>query len=411
MISCHLKILYVHTNIFEIKDQEIEEDEKISLSDSNENNSSTICDITKITQKLDCTEVNQLKYRILNSNIDISQEEINSIQNVVISESSEEKLRILAEDASYGLKIRLKGQKLSTDQIHFIKELCNDPELKIIDICRAYNISPSLIYKIKRSVYDQLKKSKSSVYIKHFGSKKLKLINFIREFVIHTKSTFTAKDVTRHINLMLNSEYSIKAIRDLMKTQMNMTFKRVKSRPTSIDLQKINNVRSLFAIKYLKETNEKTLTINIDESSLNKEIKTKYSWGIKGKPLEVKNCSFTGSISCILAVCSNGSWIRLLWNSSVDSSKFTWFIKIMKNWLNKHNNFGFNRVEILLDNCSYHKSNETLSLLRKLRYKIYFIPTYTPEFAPIEMCFSLLKRNLSERCKTKESNYYLNTIF
>ena len=25
------------------------------------------------------------------------------------------------------------------------KELCNDPELKIIDIYRAYNISPSLI--------------------------------------------------------------------------------------------------------------------------------------------------------------------------------------------------------------------------------------------------------------------------
>ena len=91
---------YVHTNIFEIKDQEIKEDEKISLSDSNENNSSTICDITKITQKLDCIEVNQLKYYILNLNIDISQEEINLIQNVIISESSEEKLMILAEDAS-----------------------------------------------------------------------------------------------------------------------------------------------------------------------------------------------------------------------------------------------------------------------------------------------------------------------
>ena len=89
VISCHLKILYVHTNIFEIKDQEIEEDEKISLSDSNENNSSTICDITKITQKLDCTEVNQLKYYILNPNIDISQEEINLIQNIIISKSSE----------------------------------------------------------------------------------------------------------------------------------------------------------------------------------------------------------------------------------------------------------------------------------------------------------------------------------
>ena len=40
------------------------------------------------------------------------------------------------------------------------KELCNDHELKIIDIYRAYNISPSLIYKIKRSIYDQLNEIK-----------------------------------------------------------------------------------------------------------------------------------------------------------------------------------------------------------------------------------------------------------
>ena len=43
--------------------------------------------------------------------------------------------------------------KILTDQILFIKELCNDPDLKIIYIYRTYNISPSLIYKIKRSIW------------------------------------------------------------------------------------------------------------------------------------------------------------------------------------------------------------------------------------------------------------------
>ena len=62
---------------------------------------------------------------------------------------------------------------------------------------------------------------------------------------------------------MLNSEYSIKAIRNLMKTQINMTFKIVKYRSSRIELQKINNVRSLFAINFKKETNENTLTLNI----------------------------------------------------------------------------------------------------------------------------------------------------
>ena len=144
-----------------------------------------------------------------------------------------------------------------------------------------------------------------------------------------------------------------------MKTQLNMSFKRVKSRPTNIDLNRINNVRSLFAVKFLKEIKENTLMINIDESSFNREVKTQYSWGIKGNPVEVKNQSFTGSMSWILAIWSNGSWIWFLSNNSIDSDRFIWFIKIMNKWLNSHNNFGYDNINLLLDNCSFHKSNKT----------------------------------------------------
>ena len=40
-------------------------------------------------------------------------------------------------------------------------------------------------------------------------------------------------------------------------------------------------------------------------------------------------------------------------------------------------------------------------VLKELSYKIYYIPAYSPDFAPIEMCFSLLKRNLSELNKNE----------
>ena len=78
------------------------------------------------------------------------------------------------------------------------------------------------------------------------------------------------------MNLKLNSNYSIKSVKDLMKTQINMSFKRVKFSPTNIDLKKINCVRSLFVVKYLKENSADTLIINIDESSFNREVKTRY---------------------------------------------------------------------------------------------------------------------------------------
>ena len=67
-----------------------------------------------------------------------------------------------------------------------------------------------------------------------------------------------------------------------MKDQINMNFRREKYRLTNIDLKKINCVRSLFAVKHLKENTADTLMKYIDESSFNREIKTRYSWGIKG---------------------------------------------------------------------------------------------------------------------------------
>ena len=73
-----------------------------------------------------------------------------------------------------------------------------------------------------------------------------------------------------------------------MKTDLNMSYKIVKSSPTNINLKKINNIRSLFAVKYLKEVSTETLMINVDEFSLNREIKSNYSWVSKENLLRLK---------------------------------------------------------------------------------------------------------------------------
>ena len=56
---------------------------------------------------------------------------------------------------------------------------------------------------------------------------------------------------------------------------------------------------------------------------------------------------------------------------------------------------------IIFDNWSIHIGKLTYKLLKKLSYKVFYIPAYSPEFAPVEMSFSLLKRTLSESNKNK----------
>ena len=64
-----------------------------------------------------------------------------------------------------------------------------------------------------------------------------------------------------------------------MVHELHMSFKRVKFRPTCINLKTINDSRSLFAFKFLKDFSPDILILNDDdESSLNRSIKTHYSW-------------------------------------------------------------------------------------------------------------------------------------
>ena len=84
---------------------------------------------------------------------------------------------------------------------------------------------------------------------------------------------------------------------------------------------------------------------------------------------------------------------------------FVWFIKILDNWLKLYENFRYNEVIIILDNWSIHKGKLTQGLLKKLSYKVFYIPANSSEFAPVEMSFSLLKRTLSESNKNKDIKF------
>ena len=186
-----------------------------------------------------------------------------------------------------------------------------------------------------------------------------------------------------------------------MKSQAKLNFKRVKSRPWNIDIEKISWIRGLFAVKFSKQITKETLLINIDESSIDRSTKEKYSWGFKGTPIETKNVWFRGSVSMVMAICSNGSWINFVINETINSENFVWFLKIMNSWLESNNLFGYSRALIILDNWSIHKSSNTKSLLKKMKNLVFYIPPYTPDFSRVEMSFSLIKRLLYRICKSK----------
>ena len=67
-----------------------------------------------------------------------------------------------------------------------------------------------------------------------------------------------------------------------------LLFKRVQSRSNITDMNEVRLMRKLFSIKINNELNVKTLVINWDEWSINRNTKYNYSWSRIGINKELK---------------------------------------------------------------------------------------------------------------------------
>ena len=142
----------------------------------------------------------------------------------------------------------------------------------------------------------------------------------------------------------------------------------MKSRLININFDKIYCIRNFFEIKFSKAIWKDTLLFNIDEASINRNTKLLYSWKFKGIPTEIRNTWFNGSVTMIIVICSDGSWINFMINETIGSSSFGWFLKIMYYWLQSNKLFNYSKEMIILDNCGVHKSRTTKSWLDKMNY-------------------------------------------
>ena len=89
-------------------------------------------------------------------------------------------------------------------------------------------------------------------------------------------------------------------------------------------------------------------------------------------------------------------------NECINTDHFVWFLYIMNDWLESNDFFNYSKVIILLDKCSIHKSKIILSVLRQMKFSIwYFTPNYS-DFTSVEMWFGNTKRNLRELWKWDE---------
>ena len=63
------------------------------------------------------------------------------------------------------------------------------------------------------------------------------------------------------------------------------------------------------------------------------------------------------------------------------------------------------QTRILLDNASIHLSGFTKRITKKLVARMMFLPQYSPQLAPVELVFGILKRKISTQRKQKSISF------
>ena len=248
--------------------------------------------------------------------------------------------------------------------------------------------------KLKTWAVVTLKKDTIKNFVCLKDDEKDKLLRELKDIILNDVYPINAIQATELLNSKLNTDYKTNLIRKLLNFELKCSFKKIKSRPSSIDMSKVCALRQLFAIRFWQEILSNSLIVNIDEKSINRYIKWNYFWSLQGTLKETVNSPFVWSISLIMAIWSNGAWMTYLENETINGNKFSNFICNLDKWIKNSKVFDYDNPMIILDNSSVHKTGEVKLLFKKMKAKILFFASYTPQFPPIEMHFGLLKRYL-----------------
>ena len=194
-------------------------------------------------------------------------------------------------------------------------------------------------------------------------------------------------------------------VREILKINLRLSFKKGKSRPFGICKDKQWITKGLFAVRLTKALSKFQILVNIDETLLSRYTKATHSWLAKGKECSVSNIWIVNSTSLITAITPTGSVFAAVTRGSVTANTFEEFLKNLDNFTSSDWGWSLQDWLILMDNAATHRSKTVKGYVEEQKLNIAFIPTYSPEWAPIEKYFSLLKRIIVEKRRGRTTNF------
>jgi transposase len=147
-----------------------------------------------------------------------------------------------------------------------------------------------------------------------------------------------------------------------------------------------------------------TAVFFMDECTVCSDVLNGRSWSLIGEP-NVLLQSMPYKTGCLGAVSPSGEAQAMTIQGSVNSSVVIEFFKMLRDVTKEA------QLVIVLDNASWHRSQEVFEWIRSTPgVELIFLPPYTPEFNPVELMWSQLKRTSSAELPRQTESQFLEAV-
>ena len=129
--------------------------------------------------------------------------------------------------------------------------------------------------------------------------------------------------------------------------------------------------------------------VYIDETTYTKAQYKKLEWSSRRNNYEFDMKYLDEPCLCLLMGISEEEGVEhwQIFETSVNNAKFGEYLEGLRA-ANKNQ-----KIAVFMDNLSVHQSKDSQAALKKLKIEHVFNVAYSPEFNPIELVFSMLKRH------------------